>query len=223
MNSSELPVDPEVAREARFQGLLAKCRAGDREAIGQLVEQFRLILLDEVNRRLDGDLRAKVGCSDIVQESMLAAQRSFSQFSGTQRNEFLAWLYQIVRNDILESARRYRQSGKRNIALESPLSGGVSERRFVDPRHSPTTEAMLKEQAAILRAALARLSPEYRQVIQLRNWQQLPFAEIGGIMNRSAEAARKLWSRALAELQAEMNGLSSMVYPASHYFIDARS
>jgi RNA polymerase sigma-70 factor (ECF subfamily) len=61
------------------------------------------------------------------------------------------------------------------------------------------------EEAAALHAAMSRLSEDYREVLHLRNWQQLPFMDIGEKMGRSAEAARKLWSRALVQLQQELN------------------
>jgi RNA polymerase sigma-70 factor, ECF subfamily len=214
MNAAGPSPNLDSAPEAEFQQLLARCRCGDQEAIGQLVDQFRRILLDEVNRSLDHDVRAKLGCSDVVQETLWEAQRCFYQFTGTQRSEFLAWLYQIASNDVRETIRRYKLSDKRNIARESPLGDNSSERSLADPRNSPEAELMLKEQAAVLHEAMSRLKPEYQKVIQLRNWQQRPFVEIGAIMDRSPEAARKLWSRALVELQNEMTGLSSLIVQA---------
>ena len=211
MNSHDTSSDSDPTREAEFQHHLARCRAGDQQAIGLLVDQFRLILLEEVNRNLDQDLRAKVGCSDVVQDTLWEAQRRFAQFVGEERGEFLAWLHQIARNDVRETVRRYKLLGKRNLARETPIQGNASEVGVIDPRHSPVTDVILKEQAAMLYAAIAGLRPEYQQVLQLRNWRQLPFADIGEIMGRSAEAARKLWSRALIELQAKMAGLSSLV------------
>lgn len=56
----------------------------------------------------------------------------------------------------------------------------------------------------MLRAALQRLSEEQRRVIRLRNWDELTFAEIGRRLNRSEEAARKLWTRSVEKLQAEL-------------------
>ena len=218
MNSEETSLKADVHREAEFQRLLGRCRAGDHEAVGRLVEQFRLILLEEVHRSLDHDIRAKFGCSDVVQETLWEAQRCFDQFSGEQRSAFLAWLYQIASNDVRETIRRYKLSGKRSISRESPLEDGSSERRLADPRNTPVTDVILREQAAVLHAALTRLKPEYQQVIQLRNWQQRPFAEIGTIMDRSPEAARKLWARALAELQLEMGMLSSFIYQPPRLF-----
>ena len=217
MNSIESSNEPETTCEAEFQRLLLRCRSGDREAVGRLVDQFRLILLAEVNRSLDHDVRAKFGCSDVVQETLWEAQRCFDQFSGEQRSEFLAWLYQIASNDVRETIRRYKLSGKRNVSRETPLDDGSSERGLADPQNSPDTDVMLKEQAAVLHAALGRLKTDYQQVIQLRNWQQRPFSEIAKIMDRTPEAARKLWSRALVELQNEMAGLSSLVCQTPRY------
>ena len=49
--------------------------------------------------------------------------------------------------------------------------------------------------------ALAQLSDDYRQVIDLRHRQQKTFDEIGQQMQRTGEAARKLWSRAIEQLE----------------------
>ena len=49
---------------------------------------------------------------------------------------------------------------------------------------------------------LTQLSPEQRQVIEWRNYERLSFAGIGARLGRSDEAARKLWSRAIEQLQA---------------------
>ena len=59
-----------------------------------------------------------------------------------------------------------------------------------------------------MRAALQGLSDEHRQVLRLRNWDGLSFAEIGGRLNRSEDAARKLWSRAVEKLQAKLDRIT---------------
>ncbi len=46
---------------------------------------------------------------------------------------------------------------------------------------------------------LEQLPEDYRQVVWLRNWEQMSFDEIGRKLGRSADAVRKLWYRALAE------------------------
>jgi RNA polymerase sigma-70 factor (ECF subfamily) len=66
-----------------------------------------------------------------------------------------------------------------------------------------------EEEAALLQRALQRLPEDYQQVIRLRNWQLLPFDVIGQQLGRSAEAARKLWARAIEHLQREMEAHAS--------------
>jgi RNA polymerase sigma-70 factor (ECF subfamily) len=56
-----------------------------------------------------------------------------------------------------------------------------------------------------VRAALARLSPERRQVIVLRFVDGLSAREIGDVLERSEGAARVLLHRALRDLAAELN------------------
>jgi DNA-directed RNA polymerase specialized sigma24 family protein len=51
---------------------------------------------------------------------------------------------------------------------------------------------------------MASLSAEHQEVLQLRNWQKCSFVEIGQHMNRSEEAARKLWARAVFQLKLAM-------------------
>jgi DNA-directed RNA polymerase specialized sigma24 family protein len=64
---------------------------------------------------------------------------------------------------------------------------------------------MAHEQAEALEQALAGLPKDYRQVILLRYQEEHTFEEIGRLMNRSADAARKLWLRAVERLQQEMD------------------
>src|SRR5436305_811484 len=57
---------------------------------------------------------------------------------------------------------------------------------------SPSGQAMEHEEDQALREALGRLPEDYRRVITLRYQEQLPFEEIGELLQRSPEAARKL-------------------------------
>ena len=75
---------------------------------------------------------------------------------------------------------------------------------FRDGLRTPSSEAILQEDAAALRAALGRLSPDYRRIVLLRNWERLPFDEIARRMGRSTDAAKKLWARGFAQLRKEL-------------------
>ena len=104
--------------------------------------------------------------------------------------------------------RRYRDTQKRRLGREVVLGGDSSSEGpaggLAANVLSPSGQAMEHEQDQALQAALGRLPDDYRRVITLRYQEQLPFEEIGQLMQRSPDAARKLWARAVERLQEEL-------------------
>jgi RNA polymerase sigma-70 factor (ECF subfamily) len=190
--------------------LLAAARAGSADALGRVLETCRRYLLLVAERQLDPKLRAKGGASDLVQETFLEAQRDFGGFRGTSEAELLAWLSRLLLNNVGNFARRYRGTNKRDVGREVLLQADNSSGAAVpDPAAdvpSPSVQAMEEEQTAALQRALARLPDDYRQAIVLRYQEGRSFEEIGRLLNRSPDAARKLWSRAMERLRLEWEG-----------------
>jgi RNA polymerase sigma-70 factor (ECF subfamily) len=189
--------------------LLAAARAGSRDALGEILEACRGYLLVVAQGELDPHLRSKGGASDLVQETFFDAQRDFARFEGTSEEELLAWLRQVLLNKLANFTRQYRGTGKRDIAREVALpgsdtsdevSGGVAA-----DTPSPSVRVADKEKAEALHRALERLSEDYRRIITLRHDEDRSFEEIGRLMNRSPNAARKLWARAIERLQQELD------------------
>jgi RNA polymerase sigma-70 factor (ECF subfamily) len=171
--------------------------------LGRLLEECRPYLLLVANQELPRGVRGKAGASDLVQDTFLQAQDNFDRFHDDGEAELLAWLRGILLHRAADLRRRYRGTGKRQVTREVPLAGGsaggVADVPAPDP--SPSSLAAAREQDAALRQALERLPEEYRQVVTWRNYDRLPFDEIGRRLGRSAEAARKLWVRAVEHLQ----------------------
>lgn len=190
--------------------MISAARAGDQEALAELVDGCRAYLLLVANQDLDQDLRSKVGASDLVQNALISAHRAFDRFEGSQRDEFLAWIRGILKHDLLEANRRFKTAQKRQIHREQAMDDSRElGTKLKDYGFTPGTNAVAKEEAALLRTAMDQLSPEHRTVIELRNWQELSFAEIGGQMERSEDAARKLWARAIVQLQETLKRQTS--------------
>jgi RNA polymerase sigma-70 factor (ECF subfamily) len=169
------------------------------------LEACRPYLLLVANEQVAPDLQAKVGGSDLVQQTFLEAQRDFGQFRGNSEADLLAWLRQILLNNALAMSRRFRGTDKRDVGREVSLSDTPQAdvlNNLRDLGESPSARAMAHEQDHALRAALNRLPDDYRQVIEWYNYERVPFDEIGQRLGRSGEAARKLWSRALNQLHA---------------------
>jgi RNA polymerase sigma-70 factor (ECF subfamily) len=182
---------------------LEAARRGAPEALGGLLEHFRQYLLLVANRHVPRDVRAKVGPSDLVQETLLRAQRRFSRFHGRTEGDLRLWLRRILRNQLANVTRHYRGTGKRQVAREFPLAEAPRAELahgLVAPTAPPGAEVIAREEGDQLRRALDRLPGRYRRVIEWRNFEQLSFADIGRRLGRSPEAARMLWARAVERL-----------------------
>jgi RNA polymerase sigma-70 factor (ECF subfamily) len=190
--------------EQRGQSLAA-AQAGSVEALGQALEECRDYLLLIAGRELDPDLRAKGGASDLVQETFLEAQRDFARFQGDSPDELRAWLRRMLLNNVANFTRHYRATAKRQAGRELALeAGNPSQERgagLAADVPTPSVEAIANEQAQALQAAMAQLPEDYRQVLALRHQEQLSFEEIGTRLQRTANAARLLWLRAVDRLQ----------------------
>ena len=187
--------------------LIRQARAGESAALNELIETWRTYLFHLAESELSPDLRRKIGASDLVQSACLDIHQRFRDFQGETAAEWQVWLRRMLIHDLQDARRRFLDAEKRDVRRERQLLGSGGLRFDVTDRAlSPRASLIAEEESAALRAALARLPEEYRLVLRLRNWECLPFAEVGRQMDRSEEAARKLWSRAVLRLQAELEG-----------------
>lgn len=188
---------------SRFADLMAAARSGDGAALAALVGECRDYLLLIANQGLDQGLQAKLGASDHVQETLLAAHQNLGQFRGQTPEEFRGWLRQILINDMHQARRRFFGTGQRDVQREQSIDDSAARPGpLVDAQLTPGSDAVAREEARLLDEALARLPENYREVIRLRDWEELTFPEVGARMGISEEAARKLWRRAILKLES---------------------
>lgn len=181
--------------------LLARARAGDGQALGQLLEEYREYLRILARARVGRDLQVRLDPSDLVQDALLEAHRDFRQFLGQSEAELTAWLRRIlVRN--LADQLKHHQSQKRDVGREQPLEVLIEQAHeaLAAPLSTPSAQAVRREQAVVLANALAQLPDDYREIITRRHIEGQSFDEIAAAMDRSAGAARMLWMRALERL-----------------------
>jgi RNA polymerase sigma-70 factor (ECF subfamily) len=183
---------------------LSEARDGSRDALGRAFEVCRRYLLGVARHELNRDLQAKGGASDLVQETFLEAQRAFDRFQGTSEVEMRAWLRQLLRHRATKFRLRYRTTQKRCLARETTLSAASQPAGWKMELASPSAQVMAREQAQRLRQALETLPDDYRQVITLRYVEQCSFEEIGRLMQRTPNAARLLWLRAIERVKHEV-------------------
>lgn len=187
---------------------LPAAQAGSPEALGQVLEACRAYLLLIAQQELEPALQAKGGASDLVQQTFLEAHQDFGQFHGSTPDALLAWMRRLLLTNLANFRRDYRRL-KRRAAREVALPDGDSSRQGAGGLRgktpTPSARAMRDEQTEGLERALQRLPEDYRRVVQLRYREERSFEEIAAIMQRSQNAVRKLWSRAIERLQQELD------------------
>ena len=191
-------------------GLLSEARRGNTHSIGELLQQYRNYLSVLAFSQIDKRLLPRVSPSDVVQETMLRAHKNFAQFRGGTEQELLAWLRQILVNNLANFVEQHILAARRDLRREVSIDrlGASLEQSTIrlaallpDQGKTPSMVVQRREEAVLLADRLAQLPADYREVLVLRNLQQLPFDEISQRMNRSAGATRMLWLRAIEKLR----------------------
>lgn len=186
------------------QACLDRARQGDNDAVGQLLNAFcpyvRVIIRAHGDRRL----QARVGESDLIQDAIVEACRSFSQFRGTQVNELAAWLRQITLHVVAAAYRTHFGAMKRDLSCEEPLNGSAA--LLADSGSSPSAHLLRHEQAARMAEAVSSLPNDMQVVLLGRHVDELPYAELAERLGRSEAATRVLYTRALRRLRNTWHG-----------------
>jgi len=146
--------------------LIVRSQRGDKTAYGELVKQYRLLLLS-ISYRLSGDPEL---AEDATQEAFLRAWQHLPGFELKQPGGFRAWLCRIVTNVTIDELRRQRP----RVPLEAlDLPDGTQ----------PDSEYIRRERAEVVQAAIATLPERSRAALVLREYGQLSYQEIADALN----------------------------------------
>lgn len=204
---SPLPRKQEQAHSdsERVDRWLRQARDGSQSALGQALDAARTYLQLTAKRALDDKLKSKVGASDLVQDTFAEAQRDFGQFRGQTQAEFYAWLIGILSHRLANNVRHYRLTQGRSVDRELPQQAvEAALARLREETATPGAAAIVREDQKRVQLALERMPEPLRTVLVERTWQGASFAEIGASRDLSAEAARKLWARAVREMHKQL-------------------
>lgn len=170
--------------------------------IDSVVQKYRPYLKALANEQLPSQLQSRLDDSDLVQEVLPRAARDAGQFRGNSEAQLEAWLREILTNCIRDNVR-YNRRKMRDVRMEQrrAVSG------FASTEPTPSEEIRNKETGDLIWQAVERLSDDHRTIILLKQQMDLSFVEIGERMQRSPDAVRMLWSRALVALGEQLDGV----------------
>jgi RNA polymerase sigma-70 factor (ECF subfamily) len=196
-------MNPSTPNNSFEENAPSSLSSADAATFWRLAESFRPYLQTVAARLLGGRLAGKVDAADVVQQCLLTAFQHFAQFRGQDAGQWQSWLRTLVKNQAHKLVRFWRQE-RRDVGRERSLDAGAGTGwPLVDDSSGPSGQAVRREQATRMMAAIERLPADYQQVIQLRIFEDLAFAVVAARMNRSEAAVRKLWERAVKQLAAE--------------------
>ena len=142
--------------------------------------------------------------SSIAQTAVTEAWKSRQNFRGESDEVFLAWMRGILANVMRTAVRnQIRRPQSLDLATLDEAMTGYGDRIaiFANSVINPVDALQLKERSLLLAQALDELSPDHRQVLLARHFEDRSFAEIAAQMSRSEAAIRMLWVRALRALR----------------------
>jgi RNA polymerase sigma-70 factor (ECF subfamily) len=193
--------------------LIQEARRGQPESLNGLMTHYRGYLRVMAGHGIDGRLRVKADPSDVAQEVLFAACRDFKAFRGSTEPELAAWLRRILATTIADLVRRYKGTGARELAKERSIEADLERSSLAlgalmkSGSPAPSEAASERERGVVLANALDRLPEDHRRVIMLRDLEQCTWVECGRKMNRSPDAVRMLWTRAIPNLGNLVKGI----------------
>jgi RNA polymerase sigma-70 factor (ECF subfamily) len=193
--------------------LIRQAAFGDRVALAQLLFHHHDVLKRHIARRLSAAVPGVVSADDILQQTFVQAARGVSSFNGNAAG-FRAWLTTIATNLILDAQKRNRRERRSPARRDAPATcsddGPFTNivDRLAGDITPPVGRVERQESIFRMRAAIANLSPEHREVIQRYYLHDQPLQEIAAAMGRTKEAVRGLCYRARKDLREIMGGSS---------------
>jgi len=170
------------------------------------VQQYRSYLYLLARSHIGMRHQAKIDPSDIVQQTLLDAHQKQVQFRGGTEAEWMAWLKQILANNLADAVRGLARA-KRDVSRERSLDEQVGDSfSRVDgwlaaAQPSPSQNAVRAEELLRLANALTHMPEAQREAIVLHHLQGLPLADVASQLNKSPAAVAGLLHRGLKRLR----------------------
>jgi len=181
-------VNPDPDPERPDHEWAGRAQAGDRNAFTVLVQRHQHALHRYLSRMTGTPDEAM----ELAQEVFVRAWQALPQWQPDA--PFRAWLFRIASNAALDLLRRRRTV--EFVPIDDQLEPA-------DPGADPERQVVAKQEVRLLEAALKRLTPEHRQILLLREVEDMAYEEIGRVLSLSAGTVKSRLARARMALIEE--------------------
>jgi len=187
--------------DAVNRDLIFRAQAGDRTALGDLLEQYRGPLRQIAERLLDDRAAARLDASDVIQQTCLSVHKQIGEFQGQDPAQFGAWLRQIHERNIRNAVRDQLHAAKRAIDRQERLPDGD-----VHPiqQTSPSQKVVRNEDSVRLAQAIAKLPDDEQEVLRRRYLEGESIVEIATAMGLTRDGLVWLMKRAMKKVKGHL-------------------
>jgi RNA polymerase sigma-70 factor, ECF subfamily len=176
--------------------LASRAKSGDMDAFVELSKRHANRVFQTAYRIT----RNRQDAEDALQEAFLNAFTHLKNFEG--RSSFSTWLTRIAINSALMTLRKKRNSHE--IPIDDPPVGNFVVREPQSPMGDPESHYVRGERHKLLRKAIHRLPPIYREVIHLQESKEHSLREIAQSLGITVPAVKSRLSRAKNALRTAM-------------------
>lgn len=201
---SNSPDSPKSDGSAAAQGnldsgarLMVAWQGGDESAFEKLVEEFSGPVFGLLTRFLG----SHPGREDMVQDVFLRVVRARDRYEPTAR--FTTWLYRIAYNMAVNETQR--RGGRKPASLSGNTDDGMAPLDPVDERVDTPLDALQRgDTVNAVREAISELPENQRMALVLAKYEEMPYAEIAGVLHSSEKAIKSLIHRARETLRVRL-------------------
>jgi len=168
---------------------IERAKSGDSVSFGALYDHY----LKLIYRFIAVKVTTRQEAEDLAHEVFVSAWRQLPSYQA-QGYPFGSWLYKIARNKVID----YYRTRKSHVSLDETLLADT-ELFGVNPEHEKVIDASID--LTTIERALKELSPEQREIIELRFMADLSPAEIAKAVGKREGNVRIIQHRALQKLK----------------------
>jgi RNA polymerase sigma-70 factor (ECF subfamily) len=182
--------------------VVERALSGDAEAFGEIVSRWQR----RIFALAYGMLGREEDARDATQETFLAAFRSLRSFRGDAKVS--SWLHRIAVNQCITRQRRAKVRGETTLEDETEADGAS----YSAPAHeSPARVAENQERTDSVRRAVRALPPELRQVVVMKEFEELTFQEIAEALDLPLSTVKSRLYTALRQLQMRLKHMAAEI------------
>jgi len=173
--------------------LVKAFKTGNQQAFEDLVRRYQRQVANIIYLTLGN----REDVQDIAQEVFIRVYRSIDKFEFDA--SFFSWIYRITVNLCIDELRRRKI--KRALSLDFLAEGTFEKEKKSKEQILASDGVMNDEKREIILEALQKISQEHRQVIILREYEELSYAEIASYLGISIQAVKSRIFRAREDLR----------------------